>query len=138
MSFTDSGTFLAWDPLRPLKSPICTACGAAPAAPARCGGCKFAIFCGVECQRSCAAMHAEGCKAGYADYIRRLEQHTRDYAVRVQRRAGRLQWRPWVPRALNALGSEHRAWWLWAAPPCLLYTSPSPRDLSTSRMPSSA
>ena len=23
-------------------------------------------------------------------------------------------------------------------PPCLLYTSPSPRDLSTSRMPSSA
>ena len=25
-----------------------------------------------------------------------------------------------------------------AAPPCLLYTSPSPRDLSTSRMPSSA
>ena len=24
------------------------------------------------------------------------------------------------------------------APPCLLYTSPSPRDLSTSRMPSSA
>ena len=77
MSFTDSGTFLAWDPLRPLKSPICTACGAAPAAPARCGGCKFAIFCGLECQRSCAAMHAEGCKAGYADYIRRLEQHTR-------------------------------------------------------------
>ena len=24
------------------------------------------------------------------------------------------------------------------SPPCLLYTSPSPRDLSTSRMPSSA
>ena len=28
--------------------------------------------------------------------------------------------------------------WLHAAWPCLLYTSPSPRDLSTSRMPSSA
>ena len=26
----------------------------------------------------------------------------------------------------------------WIARPCLLYTSPSPRDLSTSRMPSSA
>ena len=26
----------------------------------------------------------------------------------------------------------------WLEPPCLLYTSPSPRDLSTSRMPSSA
>ena len=27
---------------------------------------------------------------------------------------------------------------LSSMPPCLLYTSPSPRDLSTSRMPSSA
>ena len=27
---------------------------------------------------------------------------------------------------------------LWLTYPCLLYTSPSPRDLSTSRMPSSA
>ena len=26
----------------------------------------------------------------------------------------------------------------WSSYPCLLYTSPSPRDLSTSRMPSSA
>ena len=26
----------------------------------------------------------------------------------------------------------------WLSRPCLLYTSPSPRDLSTSRMPSSA
>ena len=29
-------------------------------------------------------------------------------------------------------------WYLELAKPCLLYTSPSPRDLSTSRMPSSA
>ena len=28
--------------------------------------------------------------------------------------------------------------WLGEDPTCLLYTSPSPRDLSTSRMPSSA
>ena len=28
--------------------------------------------------------------------------------------------------------------WFGEARPCLLYTSPSPRDLSTSRMPSSA
>ena len=34
------------------------------------------------------------------------------------------------PKALNALNPEVLA--------CLLYTSPSPRDLSTSRMPSSA
>ena len=31
-------------------------------------------------------------------------------------------------------GSYHIRWFT----PCLLYTSPSPRDLSTSRMPSSA
>ena len=28
--------------------------------------------------------------------------------------------------------------WFWWSKDCLLYTSPSPRDLSTSRMPSSA
>ena len=35
----------------------------------------------------------------------------------------------------NQYGHERMG---WAACPCLLYTSPSPRDLSTSRMPSSA
>ena len=42
---------------------------------------------------------------------------------------------PFTPGALNpgqVLGLET------LAPPCLLYTSPSPRDLSTARMPSSA
>ena len=34
-------------------------------------------------------------------------------------------------------GGLNRADWTLAEP-CLLYTSPSPRDLSTSRMPSSA
>ena len=35
------------------------------------------------------------------------------------------------------LSAEQRAW-LQGYYACLLYTSPSPRDLSTSRMPSSA
>ena len=39
------------------------------------------------------------------------------------------------PEDLNALEQALR---LKDAYPCLLYTSPSPRDLSTSRMPSSA
>ena len=42
-----------------------------------------------------------------------------------------------APSALTIRGDE--AVWLGTAPKgCLLYTSPSPRDLSTSRMPSSA
>ena len=38
----------------------------------------------------------------------------------------------------RALGEEKAATVLAKVIPCLLYTSPSPRDLSTSRMPSSA
>ena len=34
--------------------------------------------------------------------------------------------------------SERARWQIHALETCLLYTSPSPRDLSTSRMPSSA
>ena len=33
---------------------------------------------------------------------------------------------------------ENSMAWVHTPQPCLLYTSPSPRDLSTSRMPSSA
>ena len=47
--------------------------------------------------------------------------------------------------ALQNLGIDARSWLGWQIPirtddihGCLLYTSPSPRDLSTSRMPSSA
>ena len=36
------------------------------------------------------------------------------------------------------LAASVALWRLWLAEGCLLYTSPSPRDLSTSRMPSSA
>ena len=38
-----------------------------------------------------------------------------------------------VPPSVQAAGAQGAV-----APACLLYTSPSPRDLSTSRMPSSA
>ena len=34
--------------------------------------------------------------------------------------------------------STYATWWIRQAITCLLYTSPSPRDVSTSRMPSSA
>ena len=37
----------------------------------------------------------------------------------------------------SLLGVSHQKWFFWDGS-CLLYTSPSPRDLSTSRMPSSA
>ena len=40
--------------------------------------------------------------------------------------------------ALAAHNSDIAAAYSDGTPPCLLYTSPSPRDLSTSRMPSSA
>ena len=44
---------------------------------------------------------------------------------------------PWVT-AFSERASGESAWLLLGLPGCLLYTSPSPRDLSTSRMPSSA
>ena len=45
-----------------------------------------------------------------------------------------------LPRTSNQLRAAAEACRSgnWALPTCLLYTSPSPRDLSTSRMPSSA
>ena len=44
------------------------------------------------------------------------------------------------PKQIVALQKEHRneKGYFTAECTCLLYTSPSPRDLSTSRMPSSA
>ena len=44
-----------------------------------------------------------------------------------------------ISSALDKLGVDYvEGGWPGANPTCLLYTSPSPRDLSTSRMPSSA
>jgi len=50
-----------------------------------------------------------------------------DYYTEHHRVAGQ-----WFGRGAEALGLADEV------SPCLLYTSPSPRDLSTSRMPSSA
>ena len=77
MSFSDSGTFIAWDPLRPLKSPLCLSCGAAPTTPHRCTGCHFAHFCGRQCQEAAACLHADACRRGYPAYVESLERHTR-------------------------------------------------------------
>ena len=77
MSFSDSGTFVAWDPLRPRKSPLCLACGAAPTTPHKCTGCHFAHFCGRPCQEAAACMHADACRRGYPAYVESLERHTR-------------------------------------------------------------
>ena len=41
-------------------------------------------------------------------------------------------------QALEWISAQTQPWFVWLAYNCLLYTSPSPRDLSTSRMPSSA
>ena len=43
----------------------------------------------------------------------------------------------WLPEEVP-LGDDVRDWQKNLSQPCLLYTSPSPRDPKTSRMPSSA
>ena len=43
-----------------------------------------------------------------------------------------------ISRGVRGLQRTTRKWLGEKEDPCLLYTSPSPRDLSTSRMPSSA
>lgn len=81
MAFTAANTFIPWDPLRALKDTVCAACGA-PGARSKCGACKFAKFCGPECQRSAWADHKVVCAHGYSGYIALVEQH--------QKRAGPL------------------------------------------------
>ena len=64
------------------------------------------------------------------DMTHRMEQslaHTQGELNKV--RTGRAN-----PEMFNSLGVDYYG----SMTPCLLYTSPSPRDLSTSRMPSSA
>ena len=88
MSFSESGTFVAWDPLRALKSPLCLACGAAPTTPHKCTGCHFAHFCGRQCQEAAACMHADACRRGYPAYVESLERHTRVVAQHQKDGAG--------------------------------------------------
>ena len=48
-------------------------------------------------------------------------------------------WTPFVKTGAHAdKPPQDSEWWHTRCASCLLYTSPSPRDLSTSRMPSSA
>ena len=56
-----------------------------------------------------------------------------------------LDWEKWLPAMMLSYNTQvHKAtmespfFLTYLHDPCLLYTSPSPRDLSTSRMPSSA
>ena len=65
----------------------------------------------------------EGRKA-HGDMVRDLSEMQDQEAVHLDR--------------FNRLLNERRVRPTIMTPPCLLYTSPSPRDLSTSRMPSSA
>ena len=56
-------------------------------------------------------------------------------AVSGNAKAGRRSNRDWWPEQLNlSILHQHSA----KSNPCLLYTSPSPRDRTRSRMPSSA
>ena len=71
--------------------------------------------------------------------IRIMEEESRTKEVRQQKWQGKLIEARWDDADLAGCFSR-----LWKNTPthtvtgCLLYTSPSPRDLSTSRMPSSA
>ena len=105
MAFTDRGTFVAWDPLRPLKTPLCLACGTPPKSPARCGGCHFAHFCDIECQHMGWAQHEPACERGYPAYIAAIEEHTQGVA-RLQREGAVSD------QVLLQLEPGIAAWWL--------------------------
>ena len=59
-----------------------------------------------------------------------LKEETNQYAFEVDPRANKIQIKDCVEKTFKVSVLNVRT--------CLLYTSPSPRDLSTSRMPSSA
>lgn len=82
MSFTTTNTFIPWDPRRALKDTRCAACGSAGAY-SQCGGCQFAKFCGVECQRAAWGSHESLCVRGFSGYISSLEAHQQRVAPLV-------------------------------------------------------
>ena len=78
-------------------------------------------------------MHARDflAEAGYTEriaFVVELAQHLHAYGTTAQRLEGAIQ------SVTRRLSLECEPW----ANPCLLYTSPSPRDRTRSRMPSSA
>ena len=66
----------------------------------------------------------------HRDLILRFEEFCLPYIFTIESGRQDIEW------PIKAV--ERKLWWTSAADSCLLYTSPSPRDLSTSRMPSSA
>ena len=71
-------------------------------------------------------------------YNRHYFDRMKDWlAMKVARHGGGSWSDLLTPEKAESLLSEHR-WKATVILACLLYTSPSPRDLSTSRMPSSA
>ena len=72
-----------------------------------------------------------------AGFTGRLDGDEDVLAVAALARGGHLvltQLGLWVPEGAQA----RRIGWQWVSKACLLYTSPSPRDRTRSRMPSSA
>ena len=76
-------------------------------------------------------------KINFAGYEKGLPFYTRHYSDSFAswEEEARERWRSYLYR--NAIARETGIA-VWPDNPCLLYTSPSPRDLSTPRMPSSA
>ena len=101
MALTDSGVFITWDPLRPLKHFVCAACGRHPAAH-KCGACGFAAYCSADCQREGWAEHRPMCALGYKGYIKRLEQFTQEVGRLQHEAAGHTQVIACYERALQA------------------------------------
>ena len=56
----------------------------------------------------------------------------------ITRKDDGLSFDAYTAQPTDTGGAENRLSLRWGSSFCLLYTSPSPRDLSTSRMPSSA
>ena len=81
-----------------------------------------------------SAMHAlDAFPEAQNAYLGTCDEHSDQAAMWTRNPTGKL------PRGRLALEfSESAIDWQRAVDVCLLYTSPSPRDLSTSRMPSSA
>jgi len=87
------------------------------------GGSNGGLLCGAVLTQRPDLIGAAICEVGVLDMLR-YQKFTIGNA--------------WIPEYGSSEASAAQFKTLYAYSPCLLYTSPSPRDLSTSRMPSSA